>query len=574
MKKRVWALVLAASMVTGSLAACGGGSGSGASSSGQSADGQTTAGQNAAGTTAAGESKTEEPAEGSGEVVKLTGLYVSHNLTKSMEDMQYLQEWEKECGVEIEWEQIYTDWPTTKPTRFASGDIPDIMINATADSDYTQYEGLFLELTDLIENHAPNIKAMFEEVPDTKVLAQTKEGKIYGLSKFQGKWPSTASTMFINKEWLDKLGLEVPTTFSELEQVLLAFKEQDPNGNGLADEIPMDWYIYNPMGFMEGQSSAILMLGSMGIQRTDQSQGAYFAEAGEIKNFAVDERYKLFIKYLNRLYEQGLINQNVTTTTEYQPYQSLGRGNENGDALVGFTFGWEATDRFGPDLYKQYVSVPALEYDIDVPAGTYDKKWCNDYNILNLTANRAVISAKCKNPEAAIKFLDGLYDQTRSVEVLFGGIADGCVEKVSDTHFKVLAPLDADTDPGTWKWTNSMADWGPMYIRDNVQIDMQFDMENALTEREVYEADLAKVPDTDLYPRDFMKYTTEEQNALAMNQANINNIIDNYWAMWVTGESDIDADWDTYVENVKNAGLEENLKLRQAAYDAYMAGKK
>ena len=109
------------------------------------------------------------------EPVKLTGLFIAHPLTQSVDDMEWLQEIEEKAGVEIEWEQIYTDWDQTKSTRFASGDIPDILINATNDSDYATYSGLFMELTDLIAEYAPNVTAMFEEEPDTLALAKTYE---------------------------------------------------------------------------------------------------------------------------------------------------------------------------------------------------------------------------------------------------------------------------------------------------------------------------------------------------------------------------------------------------------------
>ena len=46
---------------------------------------------------------------------------------------------------------------------------------------------------------------------------------------------------WINVEWLNKLGLKMPTTTEELKQVLIAFKTKDPNGNGKADEIPMSF---------------------------------------------------------------------------------------------------------------------------------------------------------------------------------------------------------------------------------------------------------------------------------------------------------------------------------------------
>ena len=553
MKKRIVALTLAVMMTVSTLAGCG------SSTSGSTATGST------------GESSEAKDTElAAGEKVKLSALFIAHPLTKDVNEMQWVQEIEDKAGVEIEWEQIYTDWETVKATRFASGDIPDLVFNATIDSDYTTYNGLFQDMTELIEKNAPNIQAMFEEEPDTKVLA-TLDGKIYGVPKFQGKWPSTNTVMFINKQWLDNLGLKKPTTFSELETVLKAFKEQDANDNGdESDEIPMDYNAYGGNNaWFNSAYSLTNLLGGMGIQLTNWGLDAYFAEDSQKKNYAVDERYKLFMKYLSTLYSQGLINENALTN-DYSAFQSLSRGNESGDAMVGVVFGWEETDKFGPELYAQYEPLAPLAYDIDVAADTYDTRWRDDYTGLNLSVNRVAMSANCSNQDAAMRFIDGFYDADTSVQVLFGGITDGCVEKTGEGTYKVLDPLDKDTDAGTWKWTNAFADNGPMYIRQSSEIEMAQDMTYALEEREYYNDTIAKADETDTYPQFMMKYTEEEQNTMAVAQANINNIIDNYWSLWMTGESDIDADWDAYVQSVNDAGLQEILRIRQKAFDTYL----
>ena len=127
MRKKMVALLLAAAMAAGCMAGCGSSSetsSSGAAESGTSAD-------------AAADAESEKQ-ENSGEKTKLTALFISHSLTKDLEEMQWLQEIEEEAGVEIEWEQIRADWDTVKSTRLASGDIPDIMINAVNDADITQ----------------------------------------------------------------------------------------------------------------------------------------------------------------------------------------------------------------------------------------------------------------------------------------------------------------------------------------------------------------------------------------------------------------------------------------------------
>lgn len=514
-----------------------------------------------AGFTASAEEKTE-----------LTALFNAHPLTQDVVDMEWVGEMEEEAGVEVKWEQIRADWEQVKATRFASGDIPDILFNATVATDFQTYSGLFLDLNDYIsEELTPNIYAMFEEEPGTKVLVTSGDGGMYSLPKFQGKWPATNTVLFINQTWLDNVGMEVPTTFTEFKEVLTAFKEQDANGNGdPSDEIPLDYNAYGGnMAWFNSAYSLTSLIGSMGIQTTGPVNYGYFLEDNEVKSYAVDERYKLFMEYLADLYANGLINTNAITN-DYSAFQSLTRGNEAGDAIVGCVFGWEETDKFGNDLASQYVPVPALEYDIDCEPGTYDTRWRYDYAELNFSDCRIAIKADCADPEAALRFVDRFYDQTHSVECLFGGITDGCIEQTGDNSYKVLPPLDPDTDAGTWKWTSTFADFGPMYIRRSTEIEMAQDMENALNERTVYDDTLAKISTSDNYPRMFLKFSAEDESFLALTEANINNIIDNQWALWLTGDADIESTWDSYVDSVYGAGLQECLDIRQAAFDAYL----
>lgn len=241
-----------------------------------------------------------------------------------------------------------------------------------------------------------------------------------------------------------------------------------------------------------------------------------------------------------------------------------------GNALVGVVMGWEETDKFGPTLHSQYVPCGPFVNDIDEYAGV-ESRWPYDFSGLNMSGNRVCMSANCANPEAAMKFIDQFYRSDVSVQGLFGGITDGCVSVVGEDHYKVEDPLDPDTDPGTWKWTSSMADNAPMYIRRSTQIDMSIDMTYALQEREQYVEALSLVDmENEYYPQMFMKYTADDQNAMAVAQANVDNIINNYWGLWMTGESNIDDDWDDYVAAVEAAGLNEILAIRQAAFDAYL----
>lgn len=444
---------------------------------------------------------------------------------------------------------------------FASGEIPDILVCATADSDYVQYNGLFEDLKPLIEQYAPNLQQFFKDKPEAEALATTMDGQIFGTPKYQSVWPNTNGTMYINQEWLDAVDMEVPTTWDELEQVLIAFKEKDPNGNGQADEIPMD--------FNGGFNSAYglnQLLGCTGLQLSSNNPQGYFAEDGQVKNYYVDERFKRVCQFAQKLWSEGLINPEAITQ-DYSKFQSLARGD--GDtALVGFTWGWELGDRFGVNVSDQYISMPQMKENEDT------EKICYSYDFydLNYGGNRYSMSAKCANKEAAMKFIDGFYDEVVSMQVLFGGISDGCIADNGDGTYAVLPPQDPSIDPGTWKWTSSFADNGGMYIRDDLKLTLGTDMQAVNEEKAVYDPLFEDLDPQDIYPALFMKYSADDTNTLAMNQANINNITDQTWSAWVSDSSrDIDAEWDAYVESVMSAGLSQNLEIRQAAFETYLA---
>lgn len=548
-KKSVLAALLACAMLASLATGCNNDSGT-ASTGGDAAS---TAGD-------AGDAG-DEGGDTSGEKVHLTALISKHSLTKDVNEMKWLQELEDACNVDVEWQQISADWDQKKPAMFASGEIPDILVCATADSDYVQYNGLFEDLKPLIEQYAPNLQQFFKDKPEAEALATTMDGQIYGTPKYQSVWPNTNGTMYINQEWLDAVDMEVPTTWDELEQVLIAFKDKDPNGNGQPDEIPMD--------FNGGFNSAYglnQLLGCTGLQLSSNNPQGYFAEDGQVKNYYVDERFKRVCQFAQKLWSEGLINPEAITQ-DYSKFQSLARGD--GDtALVGFTWGWELGDRFGVNVSDQYISMPQMKENEDT------EKICYSYDFydLNYGGNRYSMSAKCENKEAAMKFIDGFYDEVVSMQVLFGGISDGCIADNGDGTYAVLPPQDPSIDPGTWKWTSSFADNGGMYIRDDLQLTLGTDMQAVNEEKAVYDPLFENLDSKDIYPALFMKYSADDTNTLAMNQANINNITDQTWSAWISDASrDIDAEWDAYVESVMSAGLSQNLEIRQAAFETYLA---
>jgi len=101
-------------------------------------------------------------------------------------------------------------------------------------------QGVLMPLNDLIEEQGKLFQKAAVEIPMMKKLSTAADGQIYSFPSGGGCFHCDPATRFwLNQVWLDKLGLEMPKTTEEFRQVLIAFKTQDPNGNGKADEIPL-----------------------------------------------------------------------------------------------------------------------------------------------------------------------------------------------------------------------------------------------------------------------------------------------------------------------------------------------
>jgi putative aldouronate transport system substrate-binding protein len=391
-------------------------------------------------------------------------------------------------------------------------------------------------------------------------MATQADGKIYALPSWKEFWPQAITRQYINQQWLDNLGLQTPTNWDELFDVLVAFKEQDANGNGDAgDEIPFDWSPVGTGGYGYFQPTALL--GSLGLPISGGGGSGYFVEDGKVGNFLADERWKEVLTFLNRAYQAGLVNQNVITQ-DYSAYQSIARGS--GDtATVGFSWGWTASDRFGAQLAPQYTSMAPLAAE----AGqSTPLTWSYDFE--NLTRNHIVVSAQTEAKEAALRVVNEFYDQDMSMQVLFGDFETN-VKKSGDSY-EVLPPADGESDPSTWKWTSTLADAGPLWIREGLDVTLPSDLAEAVEQSEPLQEALGNVdPEEDVLPP-FIKMTSEDLSTLALNNSTILNLTQTKFAEFVTSGG-IDAGWDDYVAQLDASGLSQNIEIHQRYYDEYIA---
>lgn len=166
--------------------------------------------------------------------------YVLENQQVDFDNMWFYKELEEKTNIHIEWELVKDgDWNTKLNLMFASGEWPDMILRGDIDiEEYGVNQKILVPLDDYIEQYMPNYHSRLY-LNDANVSIPASDGKMYYIGNLTAQNINHESHWFINKTWLDKLNLEIPKTVDELTNVLRAFRDNDMNGNGEKDEIPM-----------------------------------------------------------------------------------------------------------------------------------------------------------------------------------------------------------------------------------------------------------------------------------------------------------------------------------------------
>ena len=473
-----------------------------------------------------------------------------HGLSEEYSTIQTFIDLEEQTNVKIEWEYSpEADWETQKPLLLASNDIPEVFVcSVLGESDVLQNPTLFYPMEDYIEQYCPNIQAMFEENPSLEKLATAPDGHIYGLPKQMPCRPDSFTMGFINQQWLDNLGLEMPTTTDELYEVLKAFKEQDANGNGDPnDEIPLSGIGMNNLA---GITPIFAWFGAV------HSVNSWFeVNDGVVEYIPTSEEFKEGIKYLQKLYTEGLIDQELFTN-DWSSYPA--KLNPEGDSLVGVGFHWSIETAVGPTRKEEYTQLLPMKG----PNG--DQYWPVNPEAAKNGTYYAEVTAACEHPEIAMRWLDALYDQKTSMQTFYGPIGT-TMEENADGTYTVLDPPEGVSGE-TWAWQYSWGDQGPMYVGD--AFSEKITPSRAV--REKLEADKNYAPyfKDEYYP--LVTFTQEENDELSIISTDVTKCVDEMMASWITGASDIDADWDSYLQQLSDMKLDRMIEIYQAAYDRYM----
>ena len=432
----------------------------------------------------------------------------------------------------------------------ASGKIPDIVGSSRIKDFVNQYgpEGAFLPLNDLIDKHAPNLKAFFEKNPDVASALKAADGNSYYIPYLpDGKY---GRAYFIRQDWLDKLKLKTPENVDELKKTLEAFRDMDPNGNGKKDEVP----------FFARQWPEVLRLVTLWDGRSSGSDTYhdFYVDEGKLKHPYAGEGYREGIKNIAQWYKEGLIDAEVFT-----------RGSSSRDYLLGENLGGMTHDWFASTSgYNDSLAdkVEGIQFKAFAPPASISGKRVEEHRRIPIKPDGWAIGHTNKHPVETIKYFDFWFSEEGRRLSNFG---------VEGEHYNMIdgkptftdAILKSDVPVNNFLYTIGAQLQGRGYHQD-YRYEEQWSNKHALEGIALY---------------DQGDYLIPQFLGVAFNAAE-QKVYDKYWSSirdymlerqqaWILGNGDIEKDWANYQEQLEKKGYSKVIEVMQSAYARQYAKK-
>ena len=426
----------------------------------------------------------------------------------------------------------------------SSGNLADVIgYKDMAVMDQLGRDGGLIALNDLIDQYAPNIKALMEKDVKFKNTCYSLDGNIYSIPKNQKLF--AAEYWWIRNDWLNKLGLEMPNTVDELHDVLYAFRNNDPNGNGIKDEVPL----FDRAGWKMPDEYLYLW---------DTSTEFYVVD-GKIVFEPLEDNFKTGVKNIVQWYKEGIIDPEIFT-----------RGPKGRDILLsgdlgGCTHDWVSAGNYNATLPK---SIPGFEM---VPfAPVMDQNGNRVERTCRYPGAGWGISSQCKDPVTVMRFFDFCFSP-EGTELMNWGIEGETFKRdANGERYFTDVVMNSDQSPLGYLRSVGVQYRIGMYQDGEYEYAFMSDIGKVATKMyndhmEWFRLDQPPYLDGALG----LKYPADLENEYQKLMSNIRPYVDEKFQSWLLGTADFEADYPKFVQELKKRGIDRAIEINQTAYDIY-----
>lgn len=451
----------------------------------------------------------------------------------------FFQRMEEATGISFTFEQHgdYAAWAQTKADYIAGvKPMPDVLFKAelTATETVDLLEsGRIIDLKPYLAEYAPNLTALLQAHPEWEKAITLPGGQIAALPGIDPLQNTNA--MWINRTWLENLGLAVPTTAEELTEVLRAFRAGDPNRNGKRDEIPLTFISLWDLKFLGH---------AFGLVANDYN---VFADAeGHVSSVLQTDENRAFLTWLHELWEEGLL--------DHQGFRNTDSMRVITDSKADIPYGV----LLGPTPLSLVPASALPQYELLMPLSYNGQQVYRD--LLGDVARGAfAISADCPNPAALVSWVDSLYTEEGC------RLAQAGVEGVEYSW----------NENGTWYWEADAETVANVVLAEAtiteggrtpgwVSPDFQLAYDDPEPHRIITSMQALKEKSVLPYPPVY--FTRDEQTRLGELQADLGRYAEQAMVWFVTGDVPLnDETWAEFCQTLDSKGLGDMVALLESA---------
>lgn len=479
--------------------------------------------------------------------------YVLENQQVDFENLWFYKELEEKTNIHIDWELVKdADWKTRLNLMFASGDWPDIIIRGEVDvEEYGVTQKILVPLDDYLEEYMPNYYSRLF-MNDANASIPASDGKMYYVGNLTAQNVNHDGNHYINKAWLDKLGLEIPETIDELTNVLRAFRDNDPNENGEKDEIPFSAadLIHQTQGVYTHFANFGVPLQRWVYACIDENQKVVFP--------GFMEGFRDACEWLHLCYEEELLDPESITQ------DSNVWGTKMNAGRVGYTTYLRLINTaLQPEIAEMYTSIipPASEHGVSVP------------RILEVPSLGAAITVANEHIPETLQWLDAQFETEMMMVSVNGPIKEGgpidpCMRINEAGKYEIVYIPE----------NNGLYQYVPVYHGQFFAPgDYYFDIYEMPPHRvERYESSKAyeAAGVLEKYSFDYLYRLSKMNSDEAIEVSRLFNEIEKFMkesiANFITNGV-TDSNWQAFLDTAKAVGVERYIELYQKAYDNYLA---
>lgn len=494
--------------------------------------------------------------------VSLEVALVQNARISDYDNNEYTKLLEEKTGVDIVFNLLPSKDARSKVAlMFASQDLPEVLSVAGSidDSAILEYgmDGLIIPLDPLIEIFGDEIYKMWDKAEDKSLRAvmTSADGHIYSVPKYSEQYINYYNQRcFLYGPWMEKLGLEPVKTIAEYTDILRAFKTGDPNGNGIADEIPL-------IGYAGSNGKLPMYNFFMNAFVFWDDKELMEINDGKLSPVFVKDEYRQALEWLNSLVKEGLLD--PASFTQDEP--SL-KAVMNQDAMVVGSFAQNTRtgvlDTNG-ERSKAFIGQPPLE-------GPNGVKWAL---ATPPDAQRSwQITSACKNPAAAYRLADFMLNPDITIIARFGfegrdweGINDPTQFGIDGgpATFRLIQNVWAMPSQNIhWQWPNpGFMPYGTMegmlwdgdpkeYNYFQIQYGLQY---------------MKGLQPKEVLPRQLVM-NAEEAEVYANIRPTVQSYVVENTARFIVGDRPL-SEWNAYVAEFDKMGLPRLVQTLQGIYD-------